>query len=303
MYSIYFKQIVRSTPLKTRVITGISSIALLLLILVFFNSIFFNIVCMVTMLIAFSEIIKVFLSEKDVSFFVFIGILPITIFSFLFYNRGYGNLLSWIIIIEIFYYMFLQVFFFKKLLFSQLSATLLFGTYILFGFYSASSINTLYPYTVYKFDGLFYLLLALVITWGTDIFAYFIGVTFGKHKMTPELSPKKSLEGAIGGFISGILLGELLLLAYSFTLKHILSDYSAIIAPNSFIKLFLISACISLISMAGDLFASTIKRQNNIKDYGNILPGHGGIVDRFDSVIAIMPFFVMLINFTFLIVR
>jgi len=289
--------------LKTRVITGISSIALLLLILVFFNTIFFDIVCMLTMLIAFSEVMKVFISERDVSLFVFIGAMPAVIFIFLFYERGFETLFLNVIVLEIVYYVILQIIFYKKLLFTQLSAVLIFGIYILLGFYSASSINTLYPYAVYKFDGLFYLVLALVIAWGTDVFAYFIGVTFGKHKMTPELSPKKSFEGAIGGFIFGILLGELLLFAYSFVLKHILNDYSAIITQEAFIKLLLMAACISIISMAGDLFASAIKRQNNVKDYGNILPGHGGIVDRFDSIIAIMPIFVMLINFTPLILR
>ena len=290
--------------LKTRITTALASIALLFVILLFFNTIWFNVTCMVVTLIAFSEILKVFFntSEKSAKW-VFIGILPVVVFLFLFYSRGYAVYLQVVVVVEILYFVLLQVLLFKQITYTQLSATLLLGMYVLVGFFSASLLNTRYPYSIYGYDGLFYLALALVVAWGADAFAYFVGINFGKHKMTPALSPKKSVEGALGGFVAGVMLGILTLYLYSIALKIVFFDLNATITLNTYIYVACLSAGATIISMAGDLFASAIKRQHNIKDYGNILPGHGGILDRFDSVLPILPFIVMLINFTPIILR
>lgn len=122
--------------------------------------------------------------------------------------------------------------------------------------------------------------LIFICSWGCDTFAYCAGMLLGKHKMSPKLSPKKSVEGAVGGVLGAALLGALYALFFG---KHITAG-SAVPA-----RLALICAAGALLSMVGDLAASAIKRDHGIKDYGWIIPGHGGVLDRFDSVIFTAP--------------
>lgn len=117
-------------------------------------------------------------------------------------------------------------------------------------------------------------------SWGSDTCAYCVGVLIGKHKMTPKLSPKKSWEGAIGGVVGAALLA----IIYGFVFQSQMhADQTRIFAMAG------ICAIGAIISMVGDLTASAIKRNYNIKDYGKLIPGHGGILDRFDSVIFTAP--------------
>ena len=115
--------------------------------------------------------------------------------------------------------------------------------------------------------------------WATDTFAYFCGRLFGKHKLCPSISPKKTIEGAIGGVVGSIAC----ICIYS----HIISAINNI--PYNLLNSVLISIIIAIFSQLGDLAASCIKRDYNAKDYGNLIPGHGGILDRFDSVLLIAP--------------
>lgn len=132
--------------------------------------------------------------------------------------------------------------------------------------------------------------MVIICSWICDISAYLIGMKFGRHKMSPHLSPKKSVEGAVGGVCGSVIVGCI---------------YAALlIAPGIdapmwevVVTIAVICICGSLISMVGDLSASAIKRNHNIKDYGNLLPGHGGIMDRFDSVIFVAPVVYMLFRF------
>lgn len=110
-------------------------------------------------------------------------------------------------------------------------------------------------------------------SWGCDTCAYCVGVLIGKHKMAPVLSPKKSIEGAVGGVAGAAGLGA----AYAAIIYAPVVEYAVICAVGA------------LISMVGDLAASAIKRNRGIKDYGKLIPGHGGILDRFDSVIFTAP--------------
>ena len=121
--------------------------------------------------------------------------------------------------------------------------------------------------------------------WGTDIFAYFIGKNFGKHKFT-ELSPKKSIEGCIGGILGAIIL----VLGYTAVCNEVFN------IEINYLYAFGISIFLSVISQMGDLAASSVKRHCNIKDYSNLIPGHGGILDRIDSVIFILPFAYFLLS-------
>jgi phosphatidate cytidylyltransferase len=121
--------------------------------------------------------------------------------------------------------------------------------------------------------GKFHVWLIFLCSWGCDTCAYCVGVLFGKHKMAPVLSPKKSIEGAVGGIAGAVLLG----IIYGALTHGPILEYAGI-------------CCIgALISMVGDLAASAIKRNVGIKDYGKLIPGHGGILDRFDSVIFTAP--------------
>ena len=129
-------------------------------------------------------------------------------------------------------------------------------------------------------QGIYLVWMILISSWGCDTFAYVVGMLIGKKKIFPVLSPKKSLEGCIGGVLGAGLLGWL---------------YGCFFVQNSFPDrkvgwmIALICAVGAIMSMVGDLAASGIKRNNDIKDYGKLIPGHGGIIDRFDSMIVTAP--------------
>ncbi len=123
--------------------------------------------------------------------------------------------------------------------------------------------------------------LIFISSWGSDTFAYCIGHIFGKHKFLPILSPNKTIEGAIGGILGAAFLGIL----YNILVLNRFSDDPIF----SSIRVGFATAFGSVLSILGDLTASAIKRDYNVKDYGDIIPGHGGILDRFDSVIFTAP--------------
>jgi len=128
-------------------------------------------------------------------------------------------------------------------------------------------------------QGRYLVLLAVLLTFVTDAAAYFVGKAFGKHKLAPVISPKKTIEGAVGGVIATVLLLEVYALildkAFGFDVIYGYGILYGILG--------------STISILGDLTFSVIKRQVGIKDYGNLIPGHGGALDRFDSMILVAP--------------
>ena len=149
-----------------------------------------------------------------------------------------------------------------------------------FGFFYVGVMLS-YVYQIRSLDnGVYLAFLVFICSWGCDTCAYCVGKLIGKHKMSPKLSPKKSIEGAVGGVVGTAFLTALY--AYIFHLKMG-------IASQQIILLAVIAAIAGLISMVGDLTASAIKRNYDIKDYGHSIPGHGGIMDRFDSMIITAP--------------
>ncbi len=154
-------------------------------------------------------------------------------------------------------------------------ASLCFTTtfYIAFGFASVVLLRDL-PAGKYIF------LLAFFSSWVTDTFAYFTGRFFGKHKLIEPVSPKKTVEGAIGGIVFCILF----LLGYGFIVEKAIGG-----AKANYLLLAVAGLVLAVVGMFGDLIASLIKRQYNIKDYGKLFPGHGGVMDRFDSVLFCAP--------------
>lgn len=129
-------------------------------------------------------------------------------------------------------------------------------------------------------SGKFIVWMILISSWGCDTCAYCVGVLIGKHKLAPKLSPKKSIEGAVGGIAGAAILGALY--------AHFIVE-KAIPDQRITVVFALIGGLGAVISQVGDLAASGIKRDHEIKDYGKLIPGHGGIMDRFDSVIFTAP--------------
>lgn len=128
--------------------------------------------------------------------------------------------------------------------------------------------------------GVYIVWMIFISSWICDTCAYVVGMLFGKHKLAPVLSPKKSVEGAIGGIAGSALVGAL----YAYFIVE------SVIREQKIMWVFvLISAVGAVISQVGDLAASAIKRNHEIKDYGKLIPGHGGVMDRFDSVIFTAP--------------
>lgn len=118
-----------------------------------------------------------------------------------------------------------------------------------------------------------------ISAWGTDTFAYLVGIKFGKHKLTP-ISPKKSIEGSIGGIVGSTLIA----IIYTYFINKICN------AGISYLEITGIAVVLSVLSQIGDLAASSIKRYVDIKNFGKIIPGHGGMLDRIDSILFIAPF-------------
>lgn len=129
----------------------------------------------------------------------------------------------------------------------------------------------------FMYPGLFVFLLCLICSFATDIFAYFTGYLFGKHKLIPAVSPKKTVEGAIGGVVFCVLF----LLLFGFIIEV------SVGAKANYLVLAIGGIFISVVSQIGDLVMSLIKRKYGIKDYGKLFPGHGGVLDRCDSVLAV----------------
>ena len=125
-------------------------------------------------------------------------------------------------------------------------------------------------------NGEYLFVLPFLGAWVSDTFAYFTGRLLGKHKLIPDVSPKKTVEGAIGGVVFAMA---------GFALFGFVVSLFADVAPNYF-ALILLGLPVSLVSIVGDLFMSLVKRRYNVKDYGKLFPGHGGVLDRFDSVLA-----------------
>ena len=124
-------------------------------------------------------------------------------------------------------------------------------------------------------NGLYYLLLLFNFSSICDMGAYFVGVTIGKHKLCPNISPKKTIEGAVGGILSSVVFSLVFVFVFSKT--------------DKLLATLLLTVPFCIVGMIGDLFASAIKRSVGLKDYSNLIPGHGGILDRLDSMLLISP--------------
>ncbi|MBE5923856.1 MAG: phosphatidate cytidylyltransferase [Lachnospiraceae bacterium] len=134
-------------------------------------------------------------------------------------------------------------------------------------------------------SGLYLVFYLLIASWGNDICAYFFGRALGKHKLAPKVSPNKSIEGFIGGIFGAFAIGIAFAMVFPEQLPFTVPVFGGVVA-----------AVAAMASVIGDLAASAIKRNHDIKDYSSLIPGHGGILDRFDSVIYIAPIIYWLVR-------
>jgi len=258
--------------MKQRILTALIGIAILIPILLFSGTFFFPVAVAVCCIIALFEMLRCLGLERawvvSVPTYIVAAVIP-------FLNRlaasdDMKKLTALLIIASVIYLMAVSVFSYGKIRFSQLGEALLTSLYIIGGFNAILFLRDLE-------GGQYIYLLVFIGAWITDTFAYFSGVLFGKHKLIPHVSPKKTVEGSIGGtlfcILSFVLFGVILNRFFSF---HV--DYLALCVSG---------LVVAIVSQIGDLCMSVIKRERGIKDYGNLFPGHGGMMDRFDSILAV----------------
>lgn len=250
---------------KTRLISGIVLVIIALATIISGSWILFFTLLAVS-LIGMRELYKVMkVSDDHVTVLELVGYLGAVLY-YIAMKADFGNYGTMAIIISMILILFVYVFGYPKYHAEQVMAAF-FGVV-----YVAVMLSFIYL-TRSLPDGKFLVWLIFLCSWGCDTCAYCVGMLIGKHKMAPVLSPKKSIEGAVGGVAGAALLGVI----YAAATQGKMAEYALICAVGA------------LISMVGDLAASAIKRNQNIKDYGKLIPGHGGILDRFDSVIITAP--------------
>lgn len=254
---------------RTRLLSGIILILVMIGLIVPGNAILLVALAVISCIGLF-ELYRVFKIEKDI--LGYIGYAAALVY--------YANLwfhfasdLRLLVIATLFVLFFVYVFSYPKYEAKQILESF-FGI-----FYVAVMLSYIYSVRMMN-DGAYIVWLIFLCAWGCDTCAYCVGMLFGKHKLAPVLSPKKSIEGAIGGVVGAALLGAI----YGAVLHHIAN------LEGAYIWIFAVLCGIGAVfAQIGDLTASAIKRNYQIKDYGKLIPGHGGIMDRFDSVLVTAP--------------
>lgn len=258
-----------------RTMSGVLLVVIALITIIAGNDILLATIGVIS-LIGFFELVKVFKMEKSVA--AVIGYIATVVY----YALLRLELQEYLILFFIVYLLLLlgvYVFSFPKY---QADAIIP----VFFGmFYVVLMLSYIYQVRMLP-DGAYIVWLIFLCSWGCDTCAYLVGVMFGKHKMAPVLSPKKSIEGGIGGVAGAALLG--------FVYASVFQDKLAM--ENTTILFPIVCIFGAIVSQMGDLAASGIKRNHEIKDYGTLIPGHGGILDRFDSVIITAPIIYYLVT-------
>ncbi len=255
----------------TRILTACVLIPLLVLILFFSWTLAYPIAWAILAGVAIYEFFRVFGRGKDFWLSIPAYILAVGLpFGFYFTSVGEKILLA-AILVYLLWVISVTVFRRGTFPFAEAASVYTASVYVALGFAALSAIR-------YGFgdEGKYLCLLAFIGPWTTDTFAYFTGRFFGRHKLIPEVSPKKTVEGSIGGtvfcIVGYIVFGLVMQFSYGFTVNYWMLGVAGLL--------------VAVISQIGDLIASLIKREHGIKDYGKIFPGHGGVMDRFDSVLT-----------------
>ncbi len=271
--------------MKTRIITAIVAIAILVPVLIFSNTFLLPLMLSLCTVIGLYEMASCLDIKRNwaltLPLYLIGAVLPFGIRlvewipNTVFMNKPLNNLRNFglVLLSLVVIYLFAVLTFSKgKIKFADASCWFFTSLYIIAGF---SSILYLHDYTT---GGEYVYLMVFIGAWVTDTFAYFTGMLLGKHKLIPEVSPKKTVEGSIGGIIFCVIS----ITAFGF----LVSVYTEFMAPSLWI-FAIVGMVISIASQIGDLSMSVIKRTYGIKDYGKLFPGHGGVLDRFDSILAV----------------
>lgn len=269
--------------MKTRIITAIVMILAVLPIIIFSHTIAFPIALAVISLVSALEMMRCTGCNRDMWFSIPGAILSVLIpLGAWFIDEKQQFIFLTVAVLYLFFMYVLSATVLKKGKQKISDSCFNFAAlvYVVTGFTSVVLIRCLDK-------GAYLYLMVFVASCVTDIFAYFTGRLFGRHKLIVEVSPKKTVEGAVGG----LLFCSAGFAVYGFCIGQMFGT-----VPN-YIALALAGAILSVISQFGDLIASLIKREYGIKDFGRILPGHGGFLDRFDSSIAIAPVLLILCSF------
>ena len=270
--------------MKQRLITSAVILGVTIPLVLFSHFITYPIVLSILAFIAVYEIMRTLSVQKEYSLaipaYIFALALPFATFFVSEHSMEYLLLLAALMFAYLMYAMAVGVFSKGRLGFSLISELFVMVTYVVVSFSAMSLIRYL------DIDvGLYVLILVLISSWLTDSSAYIVGSLMGKHKLIPEVSPKKTVEGAVGGLVFATL---------GFLLYGLIIDLFIKGIEVNYIALAIFAPILSAVSQLGDLFASLLKRQHGVKDYGNIFPGHGGVMDRFDSMLAVSPILLIL---------
>lgn len=267
----------------TRIMSGLLLFPLVLIILIFGNVYVIDGVFTIVALLAMNEFYNAF--KEKANPVKWIGYLSCFIIGLSHIIPGYKvGMAIGIGLPTIFFILFLQVIITNmKTSFNDIAITF-FGICYIVGF------TMFLPLILGRENGKILIWYVILFAWGTDVFAYFIGKKFGKHKFS-KVSPNKSIEGCFAGAIGAVILS----LIYTYAINTSLIPDANISYP----LIALIAFVLSFVGQVGDFAASSIKRFTGIKDYSNLIPGHGGMLDRIDSVIFIAPFAYYLIMLLF----
>ena len=283
--------------MKTRIITAVVGLGILAVVLAFFDTILFDLVLAAVCLLGIHEVFSAMGFGKK-QWYLYAAAVPITLLMMLSSSEGVRALLLPAGFLTVLFYNICLIANSKTLDFGKLSGFLYFGGVIVFCFYSLIHLKRCLPMDTYGYDAIFFILLILCFAWGGDTSAYFAGRAFGKHKLAPVVSPNKTVEGAIGGVIGSVVIGLLATIIYS-ALSGRFASLTVAVTARHYIIIAAMGAVASVLGILGDLFASAVKRQVGIKDYGTIFPGHGGILDRFDSVMFNAPLVSIVVRYFF----
>ncbi len=264
--------------MKNRVITSIAIVVVGLLLAAFSDYLVYPIALSILAVIAVFEMFRVMQSQKKmilaIPAYLIAAAFPIIAY---FVDKaeaiGFLLVLAAAMFVYMMWLMGVSVFSKGKIPFTRVAELFVMVMYITTSFTALSMLRYLD-----RSVGLFIIVLVFAVAWLCDVFAFVVGSLIGKHKLIPEVSPKKTVEGAIGG----IVFSTLLCLGYGYGVDMIVEGIDV-----NYIVIGVSGVILSVVSQLGDLIASLIKREYGVKDYGRIFPGHGGILDRFDSVMAV----------------
>ena len=251
--------------LKLRVLTAVIGIPVLLT-LIYFGGLPLFIAVLITAVIGIDEIFRAF-SRVEAGYSKWAGYLGSLLFLFSVYYYG-KTAIPYVLFLVLFIVLIQYVITYPRLDFNGVGLTLFVAIYLGLFFSFIFLLRQMEK-------GFFFLLLAFLLAWANDVGGYFSGSLWGRRKLAKALSPNKTREGAIGGLCLTVITAVVAFLIAS--------------VPVTLFKAVVLGLLASITGQFGDLVASAIKRQTGIKDFGNLLPGHGGILDRFDSFLLIAP--------------